>query len=103
LKFEQYNTYSSPPNAELLRKYGHVDTLPLPATLLDKLTPEEIGDWPYGNPGDEVEIEGDKVLEAIFGMDDNSSVKDRIDWWLEDGQDEWVNYLSVSISLDTPI
>ncbi len=47
------------------------------------LTADDIGDWPYGNAGDEVEIRGDVVVRSIGG--DKS---ERVDWWLEDGQDE---------------
>ena len=66
-----YNTYSAPPNAELLRKYGHVDVLPLPYE-----------DWPYGNPEDDVDIDGASVVKAAGGDDT------RVDWWLDAGQDD---------------
>ncbi|WVQ93945.1 hypothetical protein IAU59_001023 [Kwoniella sp. CBS 9459] len=91
-----YNTYASPPNAELLRKYGHVDVLPLPTDSLDLLTPEEVGGWPYGNAGDEVLLDGKLVVEAVAhvlgsGSADakwRKSVEKRVDWWLDEGLED---------------
>ncbi|WVF66323.1 hypothetical protein IAT40_001063 [Kwoniella sp. CBS 6097] len=91
-----YNTYASPPNAELLRKYGHVDVLPLPSDSLDLLTKEEIGGWPYGNAGDEVLLDGKLVVEAVADVlgstkaDDKwrKSVEKRVDWWLDEGLED---------------
>jgi SET domain-containing protein 6 len=88
----QYNTYASPPNSELLRKYGHTDALHLNADLLSHLTSEEVGGWPFGNPGDEVEIQGDDVVRAVIahtgGIDAELRMSRRIDWWLDEDQDE---------------
>ncbi|KAJ7071925.1 SET domain-containing protein [Mycena amicta] len=68
------NTYGDLPNAELLRRYGHVDLLALPE------------DSSHGNPGDVVEIRADIVVA-------------RIDWWLEQGGDEYLPPLAALIRL----
>lgn len=74
-----YNTYSAPPNAELLRKYGHVDVLPLP----------DYPDWPFGNPEDDVNIDGTIIVEAAkLASPTTKDLEKRIDWWLEAGQEE---------------
>lgn len=79
----QYNTYASPPNSELLRKYGHVDVFPLEPEQVDLL---DSAAWPFGNPSDEVELSGDLIVESIgSGVED---LNDRVDHWLEEGQDE---------------
>ncbi|KAJ7267640.1 hypothetical protein B0H12DRAFT_1098154 [Mycena haematopus] len=70
-----WNTYGDLPNAELLRRYGHVDMLPLPNGEL-------------GNPGDVVEITADLAV-AVLKTDD-AVTKERIDWWLEQGGDDVV-------------
>ncbi|PFH49761.1 hypothetical protein AMATHDRAFT_146943 [Amanita thiersii Skay4041] len=73
-----WNTYGDLPNAELLRRYGHVDLLPLPQGGL-------------GNPGDVVEIRADIIVDAvvqvqqILALDD---MKERITWWLDEGGDD---------------
>ncbi|WVQ82630.1 hypothetical protein IAT38_004762 [Cryptococcus sp. DSM 104549] len=95
-KSEQiYNTYDSPPNSELLRKYGHIDVLPLSADYLGLLEPGEIGGWPYGNPSDEVVLQGSDVLKAVseYLCKEASecweaSMQPRIDWWIEEDEDE---------------
>nr|XP_031862168.1 uncharacterized protein CI109_002582 [Kwoniella shandongensis]KAA5529240.1 hypothetical protein CI109_002582 [Kwoniella shandongensis] len=104
-----YNTYDSPPNSELLRKYGHVDVLPLPADLVDLLDSSDVGEWPYGNAGDEVLIDGNHVVEAVAAVlgekaDDawRKSVQKRVDWWLEEDQDDMFP-LALSRELDTSI
>ncbi|CAK5265439.1 unnamed protein product [Mycena citricolor] len=68
-----WNTYGDLPNSELLRRYGHVDMLPLPN-----------GD--VGNPGDVVEIPADIAVQ-VLGLDAGTT-KERIDWWLEQGGDD---------------
>ncbi|WWC85651.1 uncharacterized protein L201_000517 [Kwoniella dendrophila CBS 6074] len=93
-----YNTYASPPNSELLRKYGHVDILPLPQELIDLLKKEDQvdGEWYYGNPGDEVLIDGTAIVESVkkvLGKDKinekwESKISKRVDWWLEEGQED---------------
>ncbi|KAJ6594439.1 hypothetical protein B0H19DRAFT_920100 [Mycena capillaripes] len=70
-----WNTYGDLPNAELLRRYGHVDMLPLPN-----------GD--LGNPGDVVEIPADLAVTVL--QTDDVVTKERIDWWLEQGGDDVV-------------
>ncbi|KAK8844649.1 hypothetical protein IAR55_006496 [Kwoniella newhampshirensis] len=104
-----YNTYDSPPNSELLRKYGHVDVLPLPSDLLKLLDPSDVGDWPYGNAGDEVLIDGNCVVEAVaVALLDRAdeiwrqSIPKRVDWWLEEGQDD-IFALALSRELDTSL
>ncbi|KAG6891484.1 hypothetical protein C0992_005622 [Termitomyces sp. T32_za158] len=73
-----WNTYGDLPNAELLRRYGHVDLLPLPGGGI-------------GNPGDVVEIRGDVALSIILQTSPSLSedfMRERIDWWLEEGGDD---------------
>ncbi|KAJ4483947.1 hypothetical protein J3R30DRAFT_3284112 [Lentinula aciculospora] len=72
-----WNTYDDLPNNELLRKYGHVDILPLPGGA-------------KGNPADVVEIRADLVLSAFSSQSgtDAASSAERIDWWLEEGGDD---------------
>jgi SET domain-containing protein 6 len=86
----QFNTYASPPNSELLRKYGHVDTYPLPEDVLALLKEDEIADYALGNPGDEVVLEMDHIVDAIHKVTGKSETKlqERAEWWLEEGQDE---------------
>ncbi|KAF9490655.1 SET domain-containing protein [Pleurotus eryngii] len=94
-----FNTYSDLPNAELLRRYGHVDVLPLPAELgFATLSSDS-----RGNPGDVVELRADIVVNvaarSTLGKQPDSSsatnadatmedLKGRIDWWLEMGGDD---------------
>lgn len=66
-----WNTYGDPPNSDLLRRYGHVDQVPLPQ-----------GD--VGNPADIVEIRADLVVSTANSQAD----QERIDWWLEEGGDD---------------
>ncbi|KAJ7646778.1 SET domain-containing protein [Roridomyces roridus] len=73
-----WNTYGDMPNAELLRRYGHVDMLPLPPPSGD-----------LGNPGDVVEISADLALEVLH-QTDQATTRERIDWWLEQGGDDGV-------------
>ncbi|KAJ7091963.1 SET domain-containing protein [Mycena belliarum] len=69
-----WNTYGDLPNAELLRRYGHVDLLPLPGF------PDALG-----NPGDIVELPADLAVPSDADAD---AIKARIDWWLEQGGDD---------------
>ncbi|KAJ6508083.1 SET domain-containing protein [Mycena vulgaris] len=71
-----WNTYGDLPNAELLRRYGHVDLLPLPP-------PAPPG--ARGNPGDVVELPADLAVPADA---DAAATKARIEWWLEQGGDD---------------
>jgi SET domain-containing protein 6 len=95
----QFNTYGSPSNSYLLRKYGHVDVYPLPEPILSNL-PETLRTWPHGNEGDEVEISGEIVLRAAVDVWADGSrtqeekegrrveLAERVDWWLEEGEEE---------------
>lgn len=80
----QWNTYGDPPNSDLLRRYGHVDLVPLP-------------DGTMGNPADVVEIDADlAVTVCTRSFDPNAiDITGRIDWWLEQGGDEYVEYASL--------
>lgn len=82
----QWNTYGDPPNSVLLCGFGHVDYIPLPAHLY--------GEDVRGNPGDVVEIRADIVvkqaLETRTDSVQENYVHERIDWWLEEGGDEYV-------------
>ncbi|KAJ7594459.1 SET domain-containing protein [Mycena floridula] len=80
-----WNTYGDLPNAELLRRYGHVDLLELP-------------DGSKGNPGDEVEIRADLVTSCLDSVA-AEVVQERIDWWLEEGEDD---ILIIDSSLEVP-
>ncbi|ORY22965.1 hypothetical protein BCR39DRAFT_487517, partial [Naematelia encephala] len=94
------NTYDVVPNSGLLRKYGHVDTLPLPAKILSLLSDEEIGQWPLGNPADEVSIAGDLVVEIVTqraGTGKSAEYQARVDRWLDEQDDTFV------LSFTTPI
>ncbi|KAJ3889653.1 hypothetical protein GG344DRAFT_51192 [Lentinula edodes] len=70
-----WNTYDDLPNSELLRRYGHVDILPLPGSG-------------KGNPADVVEIRADLVLATFSEQSESTSSTERIDWWLEEGGDD---------------
>ncbi|KAF7967425.1 hypothetical protein HWV62_19045 [Athelia sp. TMB] len=71
-----WNTYGNLPNSDLLRRYGHVDILPLPG-------------GGQGNPADIVEIRADLVVSVLAagGLAPDVS-KERIEWWLEEGGDD---------------
>ncbi|VDB84932.1 unnamed protein product [Peniophora sp. CBMAI 1063] len=66
-----WNTYGDPPNSDLLRRYGHVDQVPLP-------------DGRLANPADIVELRADLLLSSVTSKD----LGDRVDWWLEEGGDD---------------
>ncbi|KZP34420.1 SET domain-containing protein [Athelia psychrophila] len=73
-----WNTYGDLANSDLLRRYGHVDMLPLPG-------------GGQGNPADVVEIRADLVISVLpvgpVGLTPDAS-KERIEWWLEEGGDD---------------
>lgn len=80
----KFNTYARPPNADLLRRYGHVDVIP-PSLA--------------GNEEDEVEIRCDIAVECAMAhlretkVVTASKVKDwamddRVEFWLQEGGDE---------------
>lgn len=73
-----------------MRKYGHVDDLPLPPHIVALLTPEELGSHPAGNEGDDVEIPGDIVLSAAASLAsvDPETLQDRVEFWLDEGQED---------------
>lgn len=76
----QWNTYGDLPNSNLLRRYGHVDIVPLP-------------DGREGNPADIVEISASIVVSVMLGQNlashlSQETCKERIDWWLEEAGDE---------------
>lgn len=74
----QWNTYGDPPNSDLLRRYGHVDLIPMAGGV-------------EGNPADIVEIRADLVVDVLrmhSEQEGDDSFLERIDWWLEEGGDE---------------
>ncbi|KAH9083935.1 SET domain-containing protein [Lactarius deliciosus] len=73
-----WNTYGDLPNSELLRRYGHVDQVPL-------------AEGGIGNPADIVEIRADLVMEVIvqnYPEWAGPRSAERVDWWLEEGGDD---------------
>ncbi|TIA92161.1 hypothetical protein E3P99_00756 [Wallemia hederae] len=60
-----FNTYDDPPNSDLLRRYGHVDYVPL----------SEDGEY-MGNQNDVAEIPADLILETAL-PDASEKVKER--------------------------
>ncbi|KAF8517662.1 hypothetical protein JB92DRAFT_2905584 [Gautieria morchelliformis] len=72
-----WNTYGDPPNSDLLRRYGHVDLIPM-------------GNGKQGNPADVVDIRADAVLDVLRSrsQNDDDSLLQRIEWWLEEGGDD---------------
>lgn len=81
----QWNTYGDPPNSDLLRRYGFVDVTKLESPLSGA-----------GNPADIVEIPANLVVEAATKRT-TSKTQDRVDWWLEEAEDEYVLHLFASI------
>ncbi|KAH8806828.1 SET domain-containing protein [Flagelloscypha sp. PMI_526] len=69
-----WNTYGDPPNSDLLRRYGHVDEIPL--------SDEQGGGT--GNPNDIVELRADLIVELL----QPEEAKERIEWWLDEGGDD---------------
>jgi SET domain-containing protein 6 len=64
----------------LLRRYGHVDQVPL-------------SDGGLGNPADIVEIRADLVMataEQRLPQQSGSWSSERVNWWLEEGGDECI-------------
>ncbi|KAG5646254.1 hypothetical protein DXG03_004081 [Asterophora parasitica] len=87
-----WNTYGDLPNSELLRRYGHVDLLPLPNGGL-------------GNPGDVIEIRADIAVSITVQQHPSltsDSVQERVDWWLEEGGDD-VFVLESDLELPEPL
>ncbi|KAI0368296.1 SET domain-containing protein [Pilatotrama ljubarskyi] len=71
-----YNTYGDPPNSDLLRRYGHVDLVPLKPPLSG-----------MGNPSDVVEVRGDLVV-SVASKKVKYDLQERVDWWLEEADDD---------------
>lgn len=71
-----WNTYGDPPNSYLLRRYGHVDVVPLRPPLKGE-----------GNPADVVEIRADLVVAAASHRS-KGDMQERVDWWLELADDD---------------
>ena len=67
-----WNTYGDPPNANLLRRYGHVDIIPLDQGPL----------FPYGNPSDDVEIPADLVIDVCLPGIGEDQKTCKIEAWL---------------------
>lgn len=85
----KFNTYHDLPNSELLRKYGYVDMIDLPESIVSRLAALDDNIWLFGNPNDEAIISGDEVLDAVRrGNQAALDYTERIDWWLEQGLDE---------------
>ena len=82
----QFNTYGNLPNSDLLRRYGHVDLIPLSSEGME------------GNPADEVEVKADLVVQVVrgtalwVGMKSavvEKEMVERIEWWIDEGNDEY--------------
>jgi len=74
----QWNTYGDPPNSDLLRRYGHVDQVPL-------------ANGGLGNPADIVEIRADHLMEIVqhnLPQQTGLWISERVNWWLEEGGDD---------------
>ncbi|KAH9892722.1 SET domain-containing protein [Cubamyces lactineus] len=71
-----WNTYGDPPNSDLLRRYGHVDLVPLRPPLSG-----------VGNPGDVVEVRADLVV-SVAASKVKYDLQERVDWWLEEADDD---------------
>ncbi|EMD33693.1 hypothetical protein CERSUDRAFT_56467 [Gelatoporia subvermispora B] len=73
-----WNTYGDPPNSDLLRRYGHVDVVPLGEPLSGE-----------GNPADVVEIRADLVVSAVRkARKAAGDLQVRVDFWLEEADDD---------------
>nr|GAT54993.1 predicted protein [Mycena chlorophos] len=84
-----WNTYGDLPNAELLRRYGHVDLVPLNESTDASTSDPSANPSALGNPGDVVEIRADLVLSVLdLPPQSEAKTKERIDWWLEQGGDD---------------
>ncbi|KAI0743984.1 hypothetical protein C8Q80DRAFT_1220766 [Daedaleopsis nitida] len=71
-----WNTYGDPPNSDLLRRYGHVDVVPLRPPLSG-----------MGNPEDVVEVRADLVV-AVMSTRVKCDLQERVEWWLEEADDD---------------
>ncbi len=50
-----------------------------------------------GNPEDVVEVRGDLVVDAV-SKTVKYGLQERVDWWLEEADDECVIYIPLSLS-----
>ncbi|KAL4078201.1 hypothetical protein V8B97DRAFT_2015387 [Scleroderma yunnanense] len=95
---ENFNTYGDLPNGDLLRRYGHVDLVPLNA---DTNAARTAGVDSHingaiatpGNPSDVVEIKANLVVEAVRARwetkgNGERDIAERIEWWLDEGGDD---------------
>jgi N-lysine methyltransferase SETD6 len=78
------NTYDDLPNADLLRKYGHVDLIPLGNEAASSTSPV----FPYENPADEVEIRADLILDICLHDASQTARVAKVDAWLSLGGEE---------------
>ncbi|KIJ11785.1 hypothetical protein PAXINDRAFT_101548 [Paxillus involutus ATCC 200175] len=101
-----FNTYGDPPNSDLLRRYGHVDLVRLDSASSDSacgknedvrmsdnnVRTDSIDVKSMGNPSDVVEIRADLAVEVVrgFGSGSKKDMDERIEWWLDEGEDEYV-------------
>ncbi|KIM69534.1 hypothetical protein SCLCIDRAFT_102571 [Scleroderma citrinum Foug A] len=96
-----FNTYGDPPNSVLLRRYGHVDLIPLNVdanndftrtTEINPYTDGAVSLTTLGNPSDVVEIKADLVVEVVrarWGTKEiGNDIEERIEWWLDEGGDD---------------
>lgn len=67
-----WNTYGDLPNADLLRRYGHIDMTPL----------NQGGPFPYGNPSDDVEIPADLVFDICTPGAGDEQKSRKIEAWM---------------------
>ncbi|KAG8976360.1 hypothetical protein FRB90_009215, partial [Tulasnella sp. 427] len=66
-----WNSYDDPPNSDLVRRYGHVDLVPM-------------DDGTLGNPSDVVEISADIVVQLVGAEE----LEQRVDFFLEEGGED---------------
>ena len=63
------------------------------------------GENQLGNPADVVDISADLALEVVAShlgkLAEDSELKERIDWWLEEGGDEYVQTMNCPGDLST--
>lgn len=93
-----WNTYGDLPNTELLRRYGHVDIIPIQqAQLEDGLIDQNL--FPYENPADEVEVRADLVVEVCLPEVTETDKLEKIEVWLQLGGEEYANVQSSNCRL----
>jgi SET domain-containing protein 6 len=90
-----WNTYDDPPNADLLRKYGHVDLIPLEFDVSGATPPV----FPYENPADEVEIRADLILDICLRDASDAVRTAKVNMWLFLGGEEYVLQMLLGLLL----